>query len=102
MSMTFNCNLNPDATANNRSLGSSSAKWKLNGYVPEMIAISVNATNNTSVTINNSGITADHIVVNQYERIDTDISYTTSAGSITLTCATGIPAMTLYLAVKAV
>ena len=100
MAFTFGMNVNPDGNLT-RSLGSTSAKWKLNGYVAEMIAVSVTATSSTSTTISNSNITAQHIVVNQHWIHGADISYTTSAGSITITCDSGIPAMTLYLAVKA-
>ena len=99
MALTFNFNVNPNSN-NSQSLGSSSYKWKLNGYVPELIPITVSASANTTVTIQNSAITADHVVVNSHMQIDADIAYTTSRGSITIACASGIPAMTLYLGVK--
>ena len=99
--MTFGFNVNPDSDST-RSLGSSSAKWKLNGYVAEIIPVTITATSNTSVTVQNSNITADHIVINQYAILDYDISYTTTAGSITVSRSNGIPDMTLYLGVKAV
>lgn len=99
MSMTFGVDLNPDGD-NTRSLGSSSARWKVNGHVSELLEVLITASNNTSITISDSRITADHVVVNQLLEIASDVSYTTAAGSLTLSCSSGIPAMTLYLGVK--
>ena len=99
MAITFATNINPDSNAS-RSLGSASAKWKVNGYLPEIIAATFTATANTTATFSNSSITADHVVINQNVTHSADISYTTTAGSITVTCASGIPAMTLYLGIK--
>lgn len=100
MAMTFGTDINPNNSTH--SLGSSSNKWKINGYVPEIVVVNVSASANTSVSIQNSSITADHIVINQYSSIPNDVSYTTSAGYISLTCSAGIPAMTLFLSAKAV
>lgn len=64
----------------------------------QAITLSVVATSNTSVTINNSDITSDFYVYDETSSIpSSDVSWTTSNGSITLSCSSGIPAMTLYL-----
>lgn len=63
-----------------------------------IVVLSVTATSNTSTTISDSAITADHYVCNQFSTdTDADVTWTTSAGSITLSCTEGIPAMTLVL-----
>ena len=67
--------------------------------VPKMaIVVNVSATSNTSVTISNSNIKADHYVYNTSNTdIGSDLSWTTASGSLTLSCSSGIPAMTLLL-----
>lgn len=79
--------------------GTTSVDGYANVNVPATaIVVNVTATSNTSKTINNNAITADHYVYNQVSTIpDADIEWTTSAGSITLTCSAGIPAMYLLL-----
>ena len=99
MAMTFATNINPDGNLT-RTLGTSNIRWKVNGYVAELIPIMISETPNTSVTVQNESITADHTVINQHWIHTSDISYTTSAGSITVTCADGLPNMTLYLGVQ--
>ena len=62
------------------------------------VIIEVAATSNTSTTISNSDITSDFRVFNTASSVSTDdISWSTSSGSVTLSCSGGIPAMTLYL-----
>lgn len=62
------------------------------------IVVSVSATSNTSKTISNSAITANHYVYNTTSPlIGSDMTWTTSAGSITLSCSKGVPAMNLML-----
>lgn len=64
----------------------------------QAIVLSVTATSNTSVTINNSNITTDYYVYNTASTsLPADLSWSTSTGSVTLTCISGIPAMTLFL-----
>lgn len=64
----------------------------------QAIVLSVTATSNTSVTINNSNITTDYYVYNTASTsLPADLSWSTSTGSVTLTCSGGIPAMTLFL-----
>ena len=99
MAFIFATNVNPDGNLT-RSLGSSSAKWKINGNIPELIEVTVEETSETSVTISDSKITADHIVLNEYVIGTEDISYTTASGSITLQCSEGFSDMVLYLGVK--
>lgn len=79
--------------------GTTSCDGYANVSVPKgAIVISVSATSNTSKTINDSNITADHYVFNTSSTAPgSDVSWTTSAGSITLSCSSGIPAMTLML-----
>ena len=100
MSLTFDFDVNPSTNQTN-TLGSASTKWLLNGYLPELIEIQVEASNETSVTINNSNITEDHIVINEHMQIAHNVDYITSDGSISLSCSSGIPGMVLYLGVKA-
>jgi len=82
---------------------SSSGVTSCDGYanvnVPKQaIVLSVSATSNTSVTINNSDITSDYYVYDNTSDLPaSDISWTTANGSITLSCSSGVPAMTLYL-----
>lgn len=61
--------------------------------------ISVSQTSETSYTINDERITAEHVIRQDFADMDNDVSWTTSAGSATLTCAQGIPALivTFYL-----
>lgn len=62
------------------------------------IVISVSATSNTTKTISNSAITEDHYVYNLNSAdIGSDMTWITRAGSITLSCSSGIPAMNLML-----
>lgn len=64
----------------------------------DAVVISVSATSNTSVTINNSGITSDYYVFNTASTVPvSDISWSTGNGSVTLSCSDGIPAMTIFL-----
>ena len=65
---------------------------------PNLIEVTVNATANTSVTISDSAITADHIVINEHQVMLYNVDYeTTNNGTLILSCSHGIPAMTLYL-----
>ena len=96
---TFNTDINPSANKT-YSLGTTSTKWKLNGYVAEIIKVDVSATSSTSTSVSNSAITANHIVINDLQVIPDDVTWTTSSGSVALSCSNGIPAMTLYLGVK--
>lgn len=100
MALTFATDIVPDGNKT-RNVGSSSKKFKLNGHVAELIEVSVTATSSTSTSVSNQDITADHVVLNDSQFITSDISWTTSSGSIALSCADGIPAMTLYLGIKA-
>lgn len=100
MSLTFNFDVNP-YTSGTQTLGSSSSKWLLNGYLPEIILVQISATNETSYTAYNSSITENHVVINDHMQIAEDVSYTTSSGNILVTCPSGIPAMTLLLGVRA-
>ena len=70
-----------------------------NVAVPKQaIVLSVSASSNTSVTINNSAITSSFYVCDTASSIPvSDLSWSTSSGSITLSCSGGIPAMTLCL-----
>jgi len=64
----------------------------------DAVVISVSATSNTSVTINNSDITSDYYVFNTASTAPvSDISWSTGNGSVTLSCSDGIPAMTIFL-----
>lgn len=98
MAFTFGMNVNPDADLT-RSLGSSAAKWKMNGHVVELIETVIDETDETTVTISNAHITADHVVLNPYV-LDTEITYTTSAGAVTFQCADGFPDTVFYLGIK--
>ena len=69
---------------------------------PNILELTVSASSSTSTSISNSAITANHVVLNDTCTVPANVSYTTSAGSISLSCASGIPAMTLYLAQKVV
>ena len=79
--------------------GTTSVDGYANVSVPKgAIIISVSATSSTSTTISNSNITADHYVYNIVSALPSaNVSWTTSAGSITLSCTSGIPAMSLLL-----
>ena len=101
--MSFGVNLLPKTNAS-YSVGNSDYKWNaylnsINGHSPDIVIVNVTATSNTSTTVSNAKITADHVVLNDYQPSDVNISYTTSAGAIALSCSSGIPAMTLYLGV---
>ena len=62
------------------------------------IVLSIPATQNTSVSISNNDITENHIVYTQTStEPDADVSWDTYDGLVTLTCSTGIPAMTILL-----
>lgn len=99
MAFTFAMNVNPDSNLA-RSLGSSSVQWKINGKIVELIEITISATSETSVSVSNANITTEHVVLNPYTTGGYEISYTTSAGSVTFTCANGFTAQTFYLGVK--
>lgn len=79
--------------------GTTSCDGYANVSVPKQaVVLSVSATSNTSVTINNSNITTDYYVYNTASTsLPADLSWSTSTGSVTLTCSSGIPAMTLFL-----
>ena len=79
--------------------GTTSCNGYANVDVPKgAIVVSVSASSNTSTTINNSNITANHYVYNtSFVGAAADISWSTAAGSITVSCSGGIPAMTLML-----
>lgn len=79
--------------------GTTSVDGYANVSVPKgAIVVSVSATTSTSTTISNSNITADHYVFNIVSALpDANVSWTTSAGSVTLSCTSGIPAMSLLL-----
>ena len=81
------------------STGTVSCDGYANVTVPKQaITLSVSATSNTSVTINNSDITSDYYVYDETSSLpSSDVSWSTSNGSITLSCSDGIPAMTLKL-----
>ena len=97
MAMVFATDINPDTTAT-RSLGDSTHRFKINGIAYDTIAVSVPATNSTTVTISDSAITASHNVITNVMPIEDDIDWSTSTGSLTLTKESGtIPAMTLVL-----
>ena len=96
---TFSTGINP-TVSDTYSLGNSSKKWKLNGAVAEILVISVSATSNTSSSVSNSSITARHVVLNDTQLAAANISWTTAAGSLSLSGTGAIPAMTLYLAVS--
>lgn len=80
-----------------------SGTHSVDGYqyatVPEnCLVISVTATSSTSKTINNSAITTSHYVFNTASSVAAaDLSWSTAAGSLTLSCSGGIPAMTVFL-----
>ena len=65
-----------------------------------IVQISVSATSSTSSSVSNSKLTADHVVLNEAQLIDSDVSYTTSSGSVSFSCSGGIPAMTLLFGFK--
>lgn len=100
MAFIFATNVNPDGNLT-RSLGSSSAKWKINGHIQELIEVEIEETSNTTVTVNDSDITADHVVINPYEDWVNDISCTTTSGSATFTSSSGFPDCVFYLGIKA-
>ena len=89
-------------TKNITSSGTISVDGYANVSVPKgAIIIDVTATSNTSKTISDSNITANHFVYTQTSTDPSaDVSWSTSAGSITLTCSGGIPAMKLMLALN--
>ena len=99
MSMTFATNIVPD-TSLSRYVGTSSKRFKINGYEIEILEISVTATSSTSTSVSDSSITAQHIVLNDAQIAASNISWITVGGSITLSCPDGIPEMTLYLGIK--
>ena len=86
-------------TKNITASGVTSVDGYANVSVPKgAIVITVSSTSNTSVTINNSDITSSHYVFNTVsDKPGADVSWSTSNGSITLSCSSGIPAMTLML-----
>lgn len=98
MALVFKTDINPDSSLSH-SFGAPDKRWKLNGYVVEFLSISVSATSSTSTTVQNSNITTAHVVLNDAQLSSANISWTTSAGSITLSSTQAIPAMTLYLGV---
>lgn len=63
-----------------------------------ILRINVTSTSSTTKTISSSSITEYHYPVNEPQIAAADITWTTSSGQLTLSCASGIPAMTLYLA----
>ena len=79
--------------------GTVSVDGYANASVPEVaFAINVSATSSTSTTINDSRITTNTYVYNSANTdAGSDLSWSTSAGSITLSCSSGIPAMKLML-----
>ena len=79
--------------------GTTSVDGYANADVPKgAIVINVSATSNTSTTISNSAITANHYVYNvNSTEVGGDMTWTTAAGSITLSCSSGIPAMSIML-----
>lgn len=81
------------------TFGTVSCDGYSNVSIPEVaFSINVSATSNTSATINDNRITANTYVYNTAKTdLNGDVSWTTSAGSITLSCSSGIAAMTLYL-----
>ena len=65
-----------------------------------VITVSVSATSSGAKTVSDNDITANHVVINDSQFCGSDISYTTSAGQIVLTPASGgVPAMVLYLGI---
>lgn len=99
MAFTFATNVNPDGNLT-RSLGSSSAKWLINGMIVELIEVTISATADTTVTVSNANITSNHIVLNPYTTNGYDFSYSTANGSVTFTCANGFSNETFYLGIK--
>ena len=66
----------------------------------EILEVSVTATSEVSTTIENTAITANHVVLNDFMSWASDITWSTDAGTMTISSSNGIPAMTLYLALK--
>ena len=64
-----------------------------------ILQIDVTGTAATSATLTNPAITAEHYVINNAQIAASNVSWTTAAGQITLSCADGIPAMTIFLAI---
>ena len=98
MAMDFNTDLLPSSNGT-YYLGSASQKWKINGYTSPTIIETVAATSETSVTISNPDITSVHVVFNTIKDGGSDMTWTTANGSVTLSCASGIPSCTLFLTV---
>lgn len=86
-------------TLNITASGAISCDGYANVSVPKTaIIVEVTATSNTTTTISNSNITTNHYVYNTTSTVPlSDISWTTSDGSLTLTCSNGIPAMYVLL-----
>lgn len=62
------------------------------------VVLEVEATASTTTTINNSDITENCYVFNTASTLpDSNIAWTTGSGYVTLTCPSGIPAMTLFI-----
>ncbi len=81
------------------SYGTISCDGYANVSVPQVtFVIDVTATSSTSKTISNSNITSSCRVYTMTNTdAGSDISWTTSDGSITLSCSSGIPAMKLMI-----
>lgn len=79
--------------------GTTSCDGYANVSVPnDCVILNVSATSSTSTTISNSDITSDYYVFNTASSMPSaDVSWSTSNGSVTLSCSGGIPAMTLFL-----
>ena len=79
--------------------GTTSCDGYANVSVPnDCVILNVSATSSTSTTISNSDITSDYYVFNTASSLPSaDVSWSTSNGSVTLSCSGGIPAMTLFL-----
>lgn len=86
-------------TLNITASGTTSCNGYAHVFVPKTaIIVEVTATSNTTTTISNSDITTNHYVYNTTSTVPlSDISWTTSDGSLTLTCSNGIPAMYVLL-----
>ena len=70
----------------------------------ELIEINVTAAASTSVDIEDSRITADHVILNELQLVDIDLDYETSAGHLEIESSDGtstIPAMHLILGIVA-
>ena len=79
--------------------GVTSVDGYANVNVPQdCIVLDVTATSSTTKTIYNDAITSDFYVFNTASTvIGADVSWSTSSGSVTLSCTSGIPAMTIFL-----